>query len=351
MNQKKRIVKKRIERVDFFELAKRALLDLPERVQLIFKQRFGLLDDFLAKTLDEIGDYHHVTRERIRQIITFHQKQITKKCEEAEFKKIEQELVFVIENNYGIVKEDCASLILDIENLPNQKNALRFFVKSSRRIKFVFERDFLEKSWVLSVEILDLIKKVILEAENILKKNNHTLTDEELAKELFLFFPNFSKKMLLSFLRPAVRIKKNQFKKWGLFDWPEINPKGSREKIYFILKEKGIPLHFTEIANLIDKYIPKLKKTHPQTIHNELIKDKKFILIGRGIYALEEWGYHRGTVEDVLREILEKNGRAMTQAELITEVLKIRQVKKTTIIINLNRKKVFKRNNDLYILY
>jgi DNA-directed RNA polymerase delta subunit len=78
------------------------------------------------------------------------------------------------------------------------------------------------------------------------------------------------------------------------------------------------------------------KKTHPQTVHNELIKDKRFVLVGRGTYALSEWGYKRGTVKEVLEEILRKHSRPMKRGDIIKKVLEVRQVKKSTIVINLN---------------
>ncbi|HAV11549.1 MAG TPA: hypothetical protein DCX32_03320 [Candidatus Moranbacteria bacterium] len=103
-------------------------------------------------------------------------------------------------------------------------------------------------------------------------------------------------------------------------------------------------MHFKDIAEEIDKSGLNKKKTHPQTVHNELIKDKKFVLVGRGIYALAEWGYEKGTVKDVLEDILKKYPAAMTREEIIKEVLKVRQVKKSTVIINLNN--YFKKTKE-----
>ena len=95
--------------------------------------------------------------------------------------------------------------------------------------------------------------------------------------------------------------------------------------------------HARKIADLIDNYgLQKKKKSHPQTVHNELIKDKRFVLVGRGIYALSDWGYKKGTVKEVIEEILVKSGKPLTREEILLEVLKIRQVKKSTVIINLN---------------
>ena len=98
------------------------------------------------------------------------------------------------------------------------------------------------------------------------------------------------------------------------------------------------PLHFREIARLIDEHgLYKLgKKTHPQTVHNELIKDGRFVLVGRGTYALSDWGYRPGTVREVLSSILKDNIEPMSREELLKAVMKVRQVKRSTVIINLN---------------
>ena len=109
------------------------------------------------------------------------------------------------------------------------------------------------------------------------------------------------------------------------------------------LKKNKNPLHFTEIAGEINIIWPKKKKTNSQTVHNELIKDDRFVLIGRGIYALKEWGYEQGTVLDVIIKIMSEKNRNIKQKEIVEEVLGKRQVKENTIILNLQNKKYFEK--------
>ena len=61
----------------------------------------------------------------------------------------------------------------------------------------------------------------------------------------------------------------------------------------------------------------KMRRTHPQTVNNELIKDPRFVLIGRGLYALSEWGYEPGTVKDVLVQILKDSGKALRKEDVL----------------------------------
>ena len=130
---------------------------------------------------------------------------------------------------------------------------------------------------------------------------------------------------------------------WGLIKWPLVNPKNIRDKIYVILKENGHHMHFNEIAASIKESDFKRKDVTTQAIHNELIKDKRFVLIGRGIYALKEWGYEKGTVADIISQVLREANQPLHRDEIVKRVLKSRFVKETTILLNLQGKPQFKR--------
>jgi hypothetical protein len=131
--------------------------------------------------------------------------------------------------------------------------------------------------------------------------------------------------------------------RWGLIKWPMVNPKNIRDKIYVILYENGKQMHFNEIAEAISGSDFKRKDVTTQAIHNELIKDKRFVLVGRGIYALREWGFKKGTVSDVIAEVLDKAGEPLHRDEIVKRVLKRRFVKETTILLNLQGKPQFVR--------
>jgi Holliday junction resolvasome RuvABC DNA-binding subunit len=131
--------------------------------------------------------------------------------------------------------------------------------------------------------------------------------------------------------------------RWGLTKWPTVNPKNIRDKIYVILQENGKPLHFSDIAKAIKNSDFRRKDVTTQAIHNELIKDGRFVLIGRGIYALKDWGYSKGTVADIITDILKKEDGPLHRDEIVRRVLKHRQVKETTILLNLQGKPRFKR--------
>jgi DNA-directed RNA polymerase delta subunit len=116
-----------------------------------------------------------------------------------------------------------------------------------------------------------------------------------------------------------------------------------RDYAYLVIRKHGSPIHFREVAKNIEKIFD--KKAHVATTHNELIKDPRFVLVGRGLYALSEWGYMSGVVKDVIRKVLEKNG-PLTKKEVIDKVMKERYVKENTILVNLQNPKFFKKDKE-----
>ncbi len=103
-------------------------------------------------------------------------------------------------------------------------------------------------------------------------------------------------------------------------------------------------MHFRKITEVIAERFG--VDVNVATVHNELIRDNRFILVGRGEYGLKEWSqYSGGTVKEVITEILKKAKKALTKEEIIEEVLKRKNVRKQTVIINLSNK-AFKRTKD-----
>ena len=129
---------------------------------------------------------------------------------------------------------------------------------------------------------------------------------------------------------------------FGLTEWPEIRPRAIRDQIYLVLSKKKEPLHFETIADLINKSEFTSRKALVPTVHNELIKDSRFVLVGRGIYALSEHGYKPGTVQEVIKRLIKRHG-PMKPKEVLEAVMKERILKPNTILINLQNKSFFER--------
>ncbi len=319
-----------------FSLAVKEIIgDLSARSQEIIFSRYGLGGDG-ALTLEEIGGKYTITRERVRQVIREALKRVREKHSHPEFVKVKETVILAITKNSGIISKKKLLKVLGEEDLAEQA-AVRFLLECISQVKSHEVKGELAFSYSLSDFDLAKWRKTKEVTLAVLKKEKRPLTGEQLFKfAVGELERDLSKDHFVYHLEISQEIKQNSFGKWGAIKWKEISPKGTREKAYLVLKEAGKPLHFKEIAEKIDKHHLNKKKTHPQTVHNELIKDSNFVLVGRGIYALAEWGYQKGTVKDVIKEIILKSPKALTREEILAKVLELRQVKKSTIVINLN---------------
>ena len=143
---------------------------------------------------------------------------------------------------------------------------------------------------------------------------------------------SFAKAML-----PLIRISKELKVIPGgvaLFEWRHVNPRTLKDKILFVFRQEEKSMHFAKMADRVKAAGFDSKRVNPQAVHNELIRNDEFVLMGRGLYALREWGYESGTVGQVIEKIL-SDGKARTREEVTREVLKCRQVKTVTIHLNL----------------
>lgn len=323
------------ENFSFSEVVKRASKDINKRTMDIIADRFGFFGRE-PQTLDSIGKKHGITRERVRQIIQDSVKKIRKNSQNSKYlSEAENIFEFTLKDNYGIIRRD---------------KLVKFLAKSQEEhpfIEFVLHCSLVTKSINNKNEVNDAIVSISFDIQEwkevknltkeILDEKGNTFTEEELYSHFVKKNPGFDRKKLIAFLSVSHEIKRNNFKKWGIHHWEEIKPRGTRQKAHLVLKEVGEPLHFSKVAECIDKFkLSDNKKTHPQTVHNELIKDERFVLIGRGTYALRDWGHKEGTVKEVIEGILKNSDKPVHQSKIVEKVLSERNVKEATVLINLS---------------
>lgn len=317
----------------FSEALKGIISDLTTRSQEIIFSRYGVFNSG-ALTLEEIGKKYNITRERVRQVVREVLRKVKEKKQDPLFIELQEAIVLAVRENGGIMEKGKLLSKLGKGN-PSEEAAVCFFLECTEEVKEVDDKEEMHLSYVIPDFDLSSWKKVKDLSIEVLENQEKPLSVDEIFETVKQQI-GLEKRILENYLEISNQIKKNNFDKWGITKWKEISPKGTREKSYLVLKEAGKPLHFREIAKKIDQYNLNKKKTHPQTVHNELIKDKNFVLVGRGIYALIEWGYKKGTVKDVIEEILKKSSKPLKKEDILKKVLEIRQVKKSTIVINLN---------------
>lgn len=340
-NKKGRIIKKPTAKTDkmlHFDLAlERFLKEIPVRSRDILSARFGLLGK-PTETLEEIGQTYTITRERVRQIIMNTLHSLAKEHEHPLFKEVSARIILAIEERHGIIRTKTFLNTLAPED-NKERGALLTFIECLPLVREMKATKEYERVYVTQGFSFQIWREVKNEAIYILETGNQSLTSEELISQFHLKNESIDGQQIIDFLSVSKEVRQNVFGRWGLAEWSDIKPRGTREKAYLVLKTTGKLLHFREIASLIDSYGLKSKKktqSHPQTVHNELIKDSRFVLVGRGTYALAEWGYKKGTVKEVLKEILSQSSIPLSREEILRRILKIRQVKKSTVIINLN---------------
>lgn len=307
--------------------------------------RFGLTADGKRKTLEEIGKKYNITRERVRQVeyaaLNLIKKSDIFKSEQAAFeelKKLMHELGAIISEHelLSYISKDRAT-----------QNHVHFLLVLGDAFKKHREDEHFHARW--SVD--DMMSEKVHET---LRKLYSTLKDEDLIPETEMikkFFDQMKdlseqyrdEEMAKRWLSMSKIVAKNPLGEWGKASSPNIRTRGVKDYAFLVMRKHGTPLHFKEVADSISKTFG--KKIHYATCHNELIKDARFVLVGRGMYALAEWGYKTGIAREVIEDILKREG-PLSKDEIVDKVMKERYFKKNTILVNLANPKYFKKNKS-----
>ncbi|MGD0576534.1 MAG: HTH domain-containing protein [Candidatus Staskawiczbacteria bacterium] len=336
-----------MKKVNYAEIYKKFTKGLSPKTKDIFDRRFGVKSGS-PETLEAIGKTLGITRERVRQI------------EEAGFSHVRKnnkeglDAVYADFANYfkeqgGFKKEENA-----LEELggKSQKPYVLFLLTLGEQFSKVCEKKDYNYFWSDIPGAQAKVKESLNSLVSAMQKIGKPIPEKDFYA-VVASSQGLSEKAALSYLEVSKRIQPDKEGRLGLIEWPEIKPRGVKDKAFLVFKKHGKPLHFTKVAELIDKLEYNLpnKKTYPQTVHNELIKDTRFVLVGRGTYALAEWGFVSGTIKDIIAKVLKENNGSMQKDELVNQVLQQRLVAKNTVLMNLNNKKHFEKDaNDKYFL-
>lgn len=326
------------------QITKKLLEVLSERAQDVLIKRYGIGKNTEKMTLEAIGKEYGITRERVRQIEEYSLANIRKSDE---FKKTEvvfEELKSYINELGAIVSEqELLSHFSKNESIQNHIHFLLVLGSDFTRIK---EDKFFNHRWVIDSALAEKVHVSIKKLYEGLDEDA-IVSESELIESFLGYLKNVSEQykdeaILRRWLGTTKKIDKNPLGEWGRADSPNINVKGMRDYAFLVIRRHGSPIHFREVADTITQLFG--KKAHVATCHNELIKDSRFVLVGRGLYALTEWGYISGVVRDVISEIIKKHG-PLTREEIIDKVLKERYVKENTIMVNLQNPEYFKKDS------
>ncbi len=305
-----------------------------DRDRIVVARRHGIAGEEVA-TLERIGQQLGITRERVRQI---EKAALTRMRTNKQPDSVLNEAVAQLLTEIGgIIAFDDLLNQLQVES--KDAPSVSFLLKLNPDIEVLGEND--DHSMLIitaknyTPKDIQSLHRAMIE---IAKKQGRPIRFENIAKHI----DGVHSEQSLLQLGHASKVLVDFEGRWGLMSWPEVNPRSIRDKAYIVLKQSGRPMHFSEIAKAVTQLKPNTKQVTTQAVHNELIKDDRFILIGRGIYALRQWGYTPGTVADIISEILSEQS-PLGKDEIVRRVLLKRQVKPTTIILNLQEKPQFER--------
>lgn len=326
------------------------LAGLSERQRKVILGRFGLENKAKSEkmTLEAIGRQFGITRERVRQIEAASLKIVAENVKtNASAQAVIRDAKRELKDAGGVMRQErlVESLAKTQEGVG--ENYLALLLTATRAFEFHPEDESFHAFYALDKDSIKKAESFIGSWVKQLRAKKNAI----LAGTYHAEFKDFVKEKKLpaehaeQYMNISKLIHVNSFGDMGLTEWSEVNPRTIRDRIHLVLRKKKEPVHFTEIARLINEAKLDDRMALASTVHNELIKDPRFVLVGRGLYGLAEHGYEPGTAQEVIARILKKSG-PLKSAEIVTAVQKERLFKHNTILVNLQNKQLFERQPD-----
>ena len=279
-----------------------------------------------AETLASIGKSFDITRERVRQL----ERGVLKKAhdilvtERARFEQLLTKIDELLKERGGAIEENRfihSILGLNPKEFHNwkpedfaERQALLFIISHAGhgRITHVPSSSLHYPVWKHEAMEWEGFTKNLNAIHDLISGEGKPLTEEQLFTKVRALLPKSLElpdtliHEWLAMLRP---VHCNTLGCWGLSAWPAIVPKRIGDKIDLVLLREGKPLHFRDITRHINALHIDKKIASEGSVRNELIASPKYVLVGRGLYALKEWGYAPGKVREVIQRVLNAQGR------------------------------------------
>lgn len=262
-----------------------AIGELDPRAAQILKSRYGLYGED-TKTLSSLGTSYGLTRERIRQIEETSLEALRSHIDEEEASAI-LEVIGEYLNHLGNLRR-ATELVRDLRLISGIKyeeavfgSELRLLAEIMGEPYIVYGDDRFYDVWHNDKEAYKLASLI---SDNLRKFKEH-----DFDKFMYAMVKKFElpETTIINYLSISKHFDVGPYGDLGASHWPHVQPKTVRDKSFLVLRKVKTPLHFKEIADLVNKLGK--KKAHPATtVHNELIKDPRFVLVGRGTYALKD---------------------------------------------------------------
>ncbi len=349
---------------------------LSEKERDVLTRRFGLYGT-PSQTLEFIGKHYGITRERVRQIAVG---AIKKMRGDKQFLAMRDQVESVLEHilrKYGGAMEEVMlidTLLAETDMLPSTKKEreaeyvnMKFILQQLMPDQFALVTGHLyRRGWRLLEHPEEVVQNAVEDLHTVVQEEGKPQAFEDIFTQ-YEAAPSYKKmyefvtqmplaseehveqeimRIVHTLMYLSSKLASNILDEWGLAAWPTVRPKKINDKIYLVLRKEGKPLHFNDITERINSTNFDEKKAYVGTVHNELILDKKYVLVGRGMYALRDWGYTGGTVAQIVDKVLSASGEGLTRKEIIEQVLEQKHVKESTIYLALSDKDRFAKNEQ-----
>lgn len=330
------------------EIVKSLWAGLSPRQQEVIAGRFGLGKFKAQMTLAALGKKYGITRERVRQIEAAGIRILRSKVSSnEELQDLLGRAKKYLKNAGGVAKKERLLEAHTFFTPGLTENHLALALAASNEFHSHDGDDSYHPFYYADQNAYKTAATFVAQWTDTLRRNKAGVLSGEYNDLLKKFVKGKGMQMTHAenFLAVSKELHTNPYGDKGLAEWPEIRPSTIRDRIYLVLKKTGEPMHFETIAETINKAGFNTRAALGPTVHNELIKDPRFVLVGRGMYGLTEQGFAPGTAREVIHRILEKGG-PLKPKDVIVAVQKERFLKPNTVLVNLQNKNHFERLND-----
>jgi len=270
--------------INIDKLVEDAVANQDKRTRRIILGRYGL-GETRRKTLSELGNEYGLTRERVRQIQASYlnsvRGQIKSHKEAIKLLKLVRRYLKDLGHirRADLVAHDLSIMFSGVRDNGDTFNKLQFIADVLQWPNVAKGNEDWHATWYSEPEVYDAAKRLV---DEFLSTEDH---DFDKFLKLTGARLGMQEPQVINHLMISKRFRVGPYGDIGADHWIHVNPKTVRDKIYLVLEKSDEPLHFGEIANRVNNLSD--KKRAAATVHNELIKDARFNLVGRGTYTID----------------------------------------------------------------
>jgi len=297
-------------------------------------------------TLEYIGDRYGISRERTRQIIT-HVGETLKQLKKARRQKLAilpRFLKTMISSIGGITPVENFTEIIKCKERFHPDSLLAF-----SELLLDNDSSIVIENSILTIWPRDRINLMLDLVKRCLEECGEPMSAEDILNAKTIF--EFMEKSNINVSAPILK----ELTHWteylgilfdgriGLKEWKWAFPNNKKERLYYLLRISGHPMHYSDAHNELCRIFPNLySKDDPRIALSTFQTYKEvFELVDQGTYALKEWSLNNTyiTVGNAIEQALENAGGILTYPEIRKAVWEIRDCPEINLKVALGQKR------------